>query len=178
VNKEIDQIKLTNENKNDNNDIENNHERLLNSCDNGEGERRILLNKKKGTNRKNRNDKKKEIVSCVKTTELVTDFETKDTTNHDINEQNRYDRIIMSNVIHEIEDYSRLIEMIINHIAMKGVVVICYKKNIKNLNAFFDMIVPLFHSHELHAVEINRENENVTTNFYIHVLRVKITDFR
>jgi 2-polyprenyl-3-methyl-5-hydroxy-6-metoxy-1,4-benzoquinol methylase len=152
----------------------------------------ILPYKKKGANRKNRNDKKKEtIVSCIKT--IGNNLNTKDMKNDDIKQEYKYDRIIISEVIHKIKDYLSFIEMIMKYIAVKGVIVICYEKKMKNLDTFFDTIMPLFHSHELHTVEIYRKsgslknisdihnndckNRQFVTYFNIHILRAKISNF-
>ena len=96
-----------------------------------------------------------------------------------------YDRVIMADVLYHVEDYGPLILTIVNTISPKGIVVICYEQRRKNLNLFFDQIIPLFHSHERHTIEIEKDcsteldNEeevvnNYSTVFQLHILRSKV----
>ena len=100
-----------------------------------------------------------------------------------------FDRIIMADVLYHLEDFLPLISTIMNSVTLKGIVVICYEQRRKNLNVFFDLIIPLFHSHEKHTIIIekksidndihndiinNNSNSNSTT-FHLHVLRSKIS---
>ena len=108
---------------------------------------------------------------------------------YEINEIKLFDRIIMADVLYHIEDFVPLISTIMNSISQKGIVVICYEQRRKNLNIFFNLIIPLFHSHEKHTIVIERKNDididndindnnnnnSNPTTFQLHVLRSKIS---
>ena len=65
-----------------------------------------------------------------------------------------FDRIIMADVLYHTEDFVPLITTIMNTISLKGVVIICYEQRRKDLNFFFDLLIPLFHCHDKHTIVI------------------------
>lgn len=94
-----------------------------------------------------------------------------------------FDRIIMADVLYHLEDFGPLVSTVIGCIAPKGVLVVCYEQRRKNLEPFFNTLITLFHSHEKHIIEIEKQSDpttdlegriNLTTIFGLHVFRSRI----
>lgn len=94
-----------------------------------------------------------------------------------------FDRIIMADVLYHLEDFGPLVSTVIGCIAPKGVLVVCYEQRRKNLDPFFNTLTSLFHSHEKHIIEIERQSDpttdlegriSLTTIFGLHVFRSRI----
>jgi predicted nicotinamide N-methyase len=103
--------------------------------------------------------------------------------------QTRYDRVLMADVLYHVEDFNALINTVVLCIKPKGVLVLSFEQRRKNLDSFVETLSSLFHSHEAHAVNIERVEEievegggggslgkGSITVFHLHIFRSKISD--